>query len=118
MNPQRMVIAVLALAALVLAGVVIIAPQLKPTHLLSGYIEGEPLYLAAPVAGQLTAVDVVRGQRVAAGAPLFVVDTRSLAATTQQAAGQVKTAASTVSQARASVSQLQAQVALARANAA
>jgi HlyD family secretion protein len=118
MNPQRMVMAVLALAALVLVGVVILAPQLKPTHLLSGYIEGEPLYLAAPIAGQLTAVDVVRGQRVAAGAPLFVVDSRSLAATSQQAAGQVKTATSTVSQAQASLSQLEAQVGLARANAA
>jgi HlyD family secretion protein len=118
MNPQRIVIGVLALAALVLAGVVFLAPQLKPTHLLSGYIEGEPLYLAAPVAGQLTAVDVVRGQRVAAGQALFVVDTRSLAASAQQAASQVRAATGTVSQAQASVSQLQAQVASARASAA
>jgi HlyD family secretion protein len=118
MNPQRILIGVLALAALVLVGVVLIAPQLKPTRLLSGYIEGEPLYLAAPVSGQLTAVDVVRGQRVAAGTALFVVDTRSLAASTRQAAGQVSQAAGTMAAARSSQAQLEAQVTLASANAA
>jgi HlyD family secretion protein len=118
MSPQRIVIGVLALAAVVLVAVVAIAPALKPTPLLSGYIEGEPLYLAAPVSGQLFAVDVVRGQRVGAGAPLFVIDTRSLTAVRQQANGQVRQAASSVAAARASHSQLAAQVAVARANAA
>lgn len=118
MNPQRIVIGILALAALVLAGVVLIAPRLKPTHYLSGYIEGEPLYLAAPVAGQLTAVDVVRGQRVAVGAPLFVVDTRTLSATSAEAAGQVRQASSAVTSAQATQGQLAAQVSAARASAA
>ncbi|HEY1560586.1 MAG TPA: HlyD family efflux transporter periplasmic adaptor subunit [Caulobacteraceae bacterium] len=118
MTPQRLVIAALALAAVVLAAVVIVAPQLKPTPYLSGYIEGEPLYLAAPVAGQLTAVDVVRGQRVSAGEALFVVDTRSLSASSQQAAGQVRQAASVMAAAKSSQAQLAAQVEAARANAA
>ncbi|HEY1449006.1 MAG TPA: HlyD family efflux transporter periplasmic adaptor subunit [Caulobacteraceae bacterium] len=118
MNPQRIVIGVLALAAVVLVVVVAVVPSLKPTPLLSGYIEGEALYLAAPVAGQLTAVDVVRGQRVAAGSPVFVIDTRILTASSHQASGQVRQAASTVAAARASHAQLAAQVAVARADAA
>ncbi len=69
MNPQRLLIGGLALAALVLGGIILVAPQLRPTRMLSGYIEGEPLYLAAPIAGQITALDVRRGDSVAAGAP-------------------------------------------------
>ncbi|MBL8672310.1 MAG: HlyD family efflux transporter periplasmic adaptor subunit [Alphaproteobacteria bacterium] len=39
-----------------------------------GYVEGEPILVAAPVAGQLQLLAVQRGQRVAAGAPLFALD--------------------------------------------
>ncbi len=38
-----------------------------------GYIEGEYLYLAAPVAGYLDALQAARGSRVAAQAPVFTV---------------------------------------------
>ncbi len=38
-----------------------------------GYIEGEYLYLAAPLGGYLDTLQVARGSRVAAGAPLFSV---------------------------------------------
>ena len=53
---------------------------------LSGYIEGESLYLSSSTAGPVTSVSVVRGQRVAAGQPLFALDVGPLAAQRDQAA--------------------------------
>lgn len=41
---------------------------------LQGYVEGEYVQVAAPLAGQITAIHVARGTEVAAGAPLFVLD--------------------------------------------
>ena len=117
MNAQRGIIAGLALAGLILAGVIYFAPQLRPTLALSGYVEGEPLYMAPPISGQLTQVDVQRGDRVTAGAPLFAVDARSLAAQGQEAAGQIRAASGTIAAAQATKAQLAAQVAAARANA-
>ena len=118
MNPQRLIIVVLGLAAVALAAVVALAPQWRPTNKLSGYIEGEPLYLAAPISGRLTLIPVQRGDRVAAGAALFVVDTRTLAAGQAQAAGQVTQARSAITAAEQTRGQLVANVAAAQANAA
>lgn len=118
MNAQRLIVGALAVAALVLALVVFVAPKLKETPMLSGYVEGEPLYLAAPIAGQLVSVSVNRGDRVKAGAPLFVVDERTLEASGQEAAGQVRQAAGAVAAALATRAQLENQVAVDRANAA
>ena len=53
---------------------------------LSGYIEGESLYLSSSTAGPVTSVAVVRGQRVVAGQPLFALDAGPLAAQRDQAA--------------------------------
>jgi HlyD family secretion protein len=117
MNPQRLIIAGLGLAAVVLAVVVALAPQWRPTSKLSGYIEGEPLYLAAPISGRLTRIAVERGDRVAAGAALFVVDTRTLAAAQSEAAGQVVQARSAILSAERTRAQLAANVAAANANA-
>jgi HlyD family secretion protein len=41
----------------------------------AGYVEAELVYVSAPVAGQLESVAVARGARVAAGTPLFRLDT-------------------------------------------
>ncbi|HTX51650.1 MAG TPA: HlyD family efflux transporter periplasmic adaptor subunit [Caulobacteraceae bacterium] len=117
MNAQRGIVAALALTGLILAGVVYLAPQLRPTRALSGYIEGEPLYLAPPISGQLTQVDVQRGDRVAVGAALFAVDARTLAAQGQEAAGQIRQASGTIAAAQATRAQLSAQAAAARADA-
>ncbi|CAO3414298.1 HlyD family secretion protein [Azospirillum endophyticum] len=45
-----------------------------PPPLAHGYVEGEYLRIAAPSAGMLESLPVARGARVAAGAPLFVID--------------------------------------------
>ena len=44
-----------------------------PDSSFPGYIEGEVLYLAAPLAGYLDTLPVTRGSRVAQGAPVFAV---------------------------------------------
>ncbi|GIK85804.1 MAG: HlyD family efflux transporter periplasmic adaptor subunit [Burkholderiales bacterium] len=41
---------------------------------LAGYVEAETVRVAAPVAGTLARLDVARGQQVAAGTPLFVLE--------------------------------------------
>lgn len=74
MNRRRILpLALLAAAALIVA-LLVLAPRFRPAPTLSGYIEGEPLYLAAPVAGTVRTLHVARGQEVRAGQPLFVVD--------------------------------------------
>ncbi len=42
-----------------------------------GYVEGEYVYVGAPVAGRLETLQVARGDRVEAGAPLFALDRSS-----------------------------------------
>jgi HlyD family secretion protein len=60
---------------------------------------------------------VQRGDRVEAGAPLFVVDPRTLAASRQTATGQIQQAAGAVAAAQATRAQLLADVGVAKANA-
>jgi HlyD family secretion protein len=45
-----------------------------PDRSYAGYIEGEWLYLAAPLGGYLDTLPVARGSRVAASAPVFSVE--------------------------------------------
>ena len=82
---QRRVLIVLAGLAALLLGWLLVAPQFREAPTLSGYIEGETLYLAAPVAGTVAELGVRRGQRVAAGAPLFVVEPDQRAAQSERA---------------------------------
>jgi len=62
-----------------------------------GYIEGESIQVASPVSGTLARLDVTRGDRVAAGAPLFALNAvstdaelRRLEAQRQQAQAQLE----------------------------
>jgi HlyD family secretion protein len=89
MTRQRLLIAVLLLVATATIAALLIAPRFGRRTVLSGYIEGEPLYLAAPVAGTVTAMYVVRGQEVAAGGRLFVVDPQQSRSVRDQAAAEV-----------------------------
>ena len=45
--------------------------------IVQGYVEGEYIYVAAPVAGRLETLHVARGAQAAAGAPLFQLDRSS-----------------------------------------
>jgi len=100
MNRQRLLVAGLLLIGLVVVALVVLVPRLGRTETLTGYIEGEPLYLAAPVAGTVTAMDVARGDTVKAGARLFVVDPSQVAAARDQAAAEVAAARAQAEDAR------------------
>jgi len=57
-----------------------------------GYVEGEFVSVASPFAGRLEKLSVQRGQQVAGGAPLFVLESDDERAAREQAAGQLKAA--------------------------
>ena len=78
MTRQRLLVAGLLAGGAAIVALLVWLPRQGRVHTLSGYIEGEPLYMAAPVAGTVRAVNVRRGQDVAAGQPLFVVDPAQL----------------------------------------
>lgn len=55
-----------------------------------GYIEGEFVYIAAPLAGQLEKLAVTRGTRVEAGAPLFALEQSAEFSTLREAAERLR----------------------------
>lgn len=57
-----------------------------------GYIEGEFVYVAAPLAGQLEKLSVSRGDRVEAGAPLFLLEQGAERAALREAAERLRQA--------------------------
>ncbi len=100
MNRQRILVGGLALVAVALVALMTTAPRMARPKTLSGYIEGEPLYLAAPVAGAVRAVNVVRGQDVAAGQALFTVDPAQVQALYDQASAEAAAASAQAEDAR------------------
>ena len=54
-----------------------------------GYVEGEPVLVAAQQSGQLTSLAVQRGNEVKAGTPLFSQDQATEAANVSQAKAQL-----------------------------
>jgi HlyD family secretion protein len=46
----------------------------RPQDRFQGYVEGEFVYVASPLAGQLETLSVQRGQQVTTGQPLFALD--------------------------------------------
>ena len=89
----------------------------KRERTLSGYIEGENLYLAAPVAGTVEAVSAVEGQRVSAGQRLFQIEPATLTAQGQQAQANVASARTQIASAEAQAQQAEADVSAASADA-
>ena len=89
MKRQRLVLAVLVVAALALLAWLWLAPGPGRARTLSGYIEGEALYLSSPVAGTVETLAVRRGQHVPAGTRLFSIEPRRQAAESAAAAAEV-----------------------------
>jgi HlyD family secretion protein len=100
MKPQKAIVLALAALALLFLGWRLLATQFEPSPALSGYIEGETLYLAAPVAGTVAELGVRRGQRVAAGTPLFVIEPDQRAAQSERAEAELQAALSQAEDAR------------------
>lgn len=84
---------------------------------LSGYIEAENLYLAAPQAGTLGRIDAVEGGRVAAGQALFTIDPATLSAQGEQASANETAARTQIASAAANAQQAQSDVTAASASA-
>jgi HlyD family secretion protein len=66
----------------------------KATGGFQGYAEGESVHIAAPFAGTLEQLQVARGQQVAAGAPMFVLEQANEAAQRREAEARVAAATS------------------------
>ncbi len=60
--------------ALLVAGLAVTSCSRPAAGGYQGYLEGEFVYVAAPLAGQLEKLAVQKGARVAAGAPLFTLE--------------------------------------------
>ncbi len=93
----------------IVAGVVVLGgvlawqawgPKREGGRALSGYVEGEALYLSSSVAGPVSQVSVKRGQRIEAGAPLFALDAAPLVAQRDRAAAAVAQAEAQLEDAR------------------
>ncbi len=118
MNRARRVIVVLLLV--IAAGYLgwrAWAPRPEDETVLSGYIEGENLYLAAPIAGTIATMSVARGDRVTAGETVFSVDAAQLRAERDQAAAALAGAQAQVATAEARLAQSRASLAAATAQA-
>lgn len=57
----------------------------QPNNRFQGYVEGEFVYVASPLAGQLETLSVQRGQQVTTGQPLFSLDETAEKAARDQA---------------------------------
>jgi HlyD family secretion protein len=89
----------------------------KRERLLTGYIEGENLFLSSPMSGTVAAVSAVEGTRVAAGERLFTIDPATLTAQGEQAEAGVAAAKTQIASAEATARQADAEVAAAAADA-
>jgi len=63
-----------------------------PSAARQGYVEGEFVNVASPIAGRLDRLSVRRGDTIAVGAPLFALEAQSEAAAERQAAEQLRAA--------------------------
>ena len=112
------------LAALTLAAGSLLAACAKPADpLWSGYVEGDYIYVAAPLAGALASLPVQRGQNVVRNALLFALDADSERAARDEASARLASAqaqAANTGKGRRSdeLAVTQAQLAQARAQAA
>jgi HlyD family secretion protein len=116
MNRLRpLLIIVVVIAAAVVLWLLLSGP--KRERILSGYIEGEELYLASPVAGTVASVSAVEGTRVAPGQQLFTIDPATLAAQQEQRQANAAAAQTQIASAEANARQADADVAAAAADA-
>lgn len=112
--PVRAAIAVLVLAVVGVLVWLAWRPRAEDARVLSGYVEGDDLYLSAPIAGTVGAVYVVKGQRVAPGAPLFAMDQGIVSAQRAQAEARAAQARAQIGAAEAQAQQAAATATSAR----
>jgi HlyD family secretion protein len=74
MNASRLVQALVSAVCISLGILFIGGCSKSPQDRFQGYVEGEFVYVASPLAGQLESLQVRRGDQVKAGEPLFALD--------------------------------------------
>lgn len=79
-------------AAIVVAAAVLGACSKSPPPGYPGYVEGEFVYVSSPIAGRLDQLDVKRGDEIAAGSPLFALESVDEAAALREKQEQLKAA--------------------------
>lgn len=79
-------------AVFVLAAFVLVGCDRRTPSGYQGYLEGEFVYVAAPLAGRLETLSIAKGARVEAGAPLFALEMVSEVAAQKQATEQLRSA--------------------------
>jgi HlyD family secretion protein len=99
------------------------ACQRTPERVWSGYVEGDYVYIAAPLGGALATLAVKRGEMVKQGAPLFTLDDANERAAREEAQARAASARAQASDAakgrrRDEVAVTEAQLVQARAQAA
>jgi HlyD family secretion protein len=80
------------IAFIVLAALLLGACARRSSSGYQGYLEGEFVYVAAPLAGQLEKLAVARGTRVEAGAPLFTLEQGAELAALRESAERLRSA--------------------------
>jgi HlyD family secretion protein len=100
MKPQAILVAALLAGAAGLTAFLVLSPSHANSAMLSGYIEGEPLYPATPLPGRLVEIAVKRGDVVKAGQLLFTVDPTQGEARLTQALADVAAAKALAADAR------------------
>ena len=116
MNRARPIIIVILLLGVVALGWYLLRGSDRE-RMLSGYIEGESPFLAAPVAGTVGTIAAQEGQHVPAGAQLFTIDPATLSAQGEQARAQVTEARTQIAAAEANAEQAEAEATAAAADA-
>ncbi|MEI8194950.1 MAG: HlyD family efflux transporter periplasmic adaptor subunit [Phycisphaerae bacterium] len=107
-------------ATLLLASILLGSCSPPPTNQIQGYVEGEFVYVASPLAGQLITLSVARGGQVQTGDPLFALDPTSEAAARDEADRRLALALANLEDAKkgkrpTEIQSAQAQIAQARA---
>ncbi|MCP5560070.1 MAG: HlyD family secretion protein [Verrucomicrobiaceae bacterium] len=108
-----------AWSCLILLPAVLTSCEKSPTDRLQGYVEGEFVYPAPPIAGKLTKLAVKRGDQVKAGDLLFTIENTLQKAAYDEAAQQVQQAQATLADAKkgrrpSEIQSLQAQLSQSR----
>src|SRR5438045_9164342 len=85
MNVSRLVRTLSGAVFLLLVPFFISSCSNAPQDRFQGYVEGEFVYVASPLAGQLESLQVRRGDQVKAGDPLFALDETAEKAALDQA---------------------------------
>ena len=88
---SRLIAGVLLLSLLPSAGC-----NRKDGNTVQGYVEGEFVYVASPLAGSLQKLGVRRGERVTSGTPLFALDSIPETAARDEAARKLAQARATL----------------------